>query len=189
MTKILQKENRILRQIARPVTVEKIETPEIKKIIRTMKEAMHREEDAVAIAAPQIGKLLRIFVICSKVFARKEGAQDKKEPEVEKSHHNDIVFINPEIINQSKQEGWIEEGCLSIRWWYGLVERAGKITVRALDENGHVFTRGASALPAQIVQHEIDHLDGILFTDKAKYLKEIKPTTKSPKTLDKEGVT
>ena len=69
----------------------------------------------------------------------------------------------------------VDEGCLSVRWLYGKVERAEKITVRAYDENGKPFTMGASGLLAQAFQHEIDHLNGILFIDKATDLKEMIP--------------
>jgi len=79
------------------------------------------------------------------------------------------------IIKKSKKETWVEEGCLSVRWWYGKIKRRNKITIEAYNKSGKQFTRGASGLLAQVFQHEIDHLDGILFTDKAKGLKEIKP--------------
>ena len=72
----------------------------------------------------------------------------------------------------------MDEGCLSVRWWYGGVERAEKTTIHAYDESGARFTRGASGLLAQIFQHETDHLDGVLFTDKAKGLREELPENK-----------
>jgi peptide deformylase len=87
----------------------------------------------------------------------------------------DLVFINPEIIKKSKEVKEMEEGCLSVRWLYGKVKRSNKVTVKAIDQTGKEFVMGASSLLAQIFQHEIDHLDGILFTDKAKDLEEIKP--------------
>jgi peptide deformylase len=67
------------------------------------------------------------------------------------------------------------EGCLSVRWLYGDVERSTQATVTAYDEHGESFVRGASGLLAQIFQHEIDHLDGILFIDKAHNLEEVTP--------------
>lgn len=172
MVKILQKENKILRKIAEKVPREKIGTPELRKIIRDMKTAIHKEKDAVAIAAPQIGVSLRIFVVSGFVFAEVEKDEDgtirynKPIPE-------DMVFINPEIIKKSREQNEVEEGCLSARWWYGNVKRAKKTTVRALDKNGQEFTRGGSGLLAQIFQHETDHLNGGLFTDKAKNLRKL----------------
>ena len=73
----------------------------------------------------------------------------------------------------------MEEGCLSVRWLYGEVKRATKATVTAYDITGKKFTRSSSGLLAQIFQHEIDHLDGILFTDKTKELKEYQPKPKN----------
>ena len=68
------------------------------------------------------------------------------------------------------------EGCLSVRWLYGKVSRATRASVRAYDEHGEPFTRGASGLLAEIFQHEVDHLDGILFIDKARDIRDIPPT-------------
>ena len=67
------------------------------------------------------------------------------------------------------------EGCLSLRWLYGNVNRKKKVTIVAYNEKGERFQRGASGLLAQIFQHENDHLDGILFTDKAKDVEDIPP--------------
>jgi peptide deformylase len=169
MVKIVQKDEKVLRQIAEEVPVEEITGPKIQKIIKDMKKALASQDDGVAIAAPQIGHSLRIFVMSGKVLElvrAGEGADEK---------HEDLVFINPKIINSSKQTHWVEEGCLSVRYLYGHVRRAKKATVEGYDENGKYFTRGGSNLIAQIFQHEVDHLDGILFIDKAKNLVDIPP--------------
>lgn len=187
MIKIIQKENPLLRKKAKPVPVSKIKTAELKKIIQTMKDAVHSEADAVAIAAPQIGILLRLFVVSGAIINRRAEKITKSEENPPSANwrrrgdevSSDLVFINPEIIRQSKKERETEEGCLSVRWWYGKVKRAEKMTIRALDENGKTFTRGASELLAQIFQHEIDHLNGILFTDKARELHEMLPPQSS----------
>ena len=184
MVNILQKENKILRETARLVPITKIKTSEIQKVIDEMKTAIKGEEDAVAIAAPQIGKSFRIFVVSGNILLspqkrireKKADAAAKKTPVLP-----DLVFINPEIIKQSKKEQEEDEGCLSVRWWYGKVRRAGKTTVKAFDENGKSFTRGASGLLAQVFQHEIDHLNGVLFTDKARELREVPPQEKVAK--------
>ncbi len=176
---ILQKENKKLRETARPVPIKDIGSARIQKIIADMKIAMHGEDDAVAIAAPQIGVLLRIFIVSGKVLAhqRKTSAdlarnehENKKETPVP-----DLVFINPELLKRSQKEAWYEEGCLSVRWLYGEVKRSLKATVTAYDERGKRFTRGASGILAQVFQHEVEHLDGILFTDKARNVQEILP--------------
>lgn len=177
--KILQKENPILRKIAKNVDLEDIKNGKINRIIEEMKEALESQDDGVAIAAPQIGYDLRIFVVSGKVEEIiKEEAGEEFEP---KKKYKDSIFINPVIKKTSKEKRWVEEGCLSVRYLYGKVERSTKTTVEALDENGKKFTRGGSGLMAQIFQHEIDHLDGVLFTDKAEGLEEIPPTKNNKK--------
>ncbi|KKT14778.1 MAG: Peptide deformylase [Parcubacteria group bacterium GW2011_GWC1_43_30] len=138
--------------------IKSIGSKKIRDILYRMREALHAEEDGAAIAAPQIGESLRIFVVSKKITKTK-----------------DLVFINPEIIKASKKKKKVEEGCLSIRWLYGQVKRSEKVTIRAYGETGKQFERGASGLLAQIFQHEMDHLDGILFIDKAENLREIPP--------------
>ena len=89
---------------------------------------------------------------------------------------DDLVFINPVLTKMSKEKKWMEgEGCLSVRWVYGKVQRSTKVTIRAYDEFGRAFERGAGGLLAHIFQHEVDHLNGILFIDTAKDLEEVDP--------------
>lgn len=176
MVTILQKDAPILREKAGEVPISEIGSEKIRRVINDMKKAMAGEKDAVAIAAPQIGAPFRIFAVSGKVLekdAKVESAADGKEDE--KKKHDDMVFINPEITRRSRKKVTMDEGCLSVRWWYGGVERAEKATIKAHDENGKIFTRGASGLLAQIFQHETDHLDGVLFTDKAENLHEEPP--------------
>ena len=86
----------------------------------------------------------------------------------------DEIYINPVLVKTSKKTKMLSEGCLSVRWKYGKVKRSTQATVRAYDENGKQFTKGGSGLMAQIFQHETDHLKGVLFTDTAINLEEIK---------------
>lgn len=153
--KIIQKENKILRQKAKEVPIKEIESKKIKKFISRMKEVLAESKDGVAIAAPQIGEPLQIFII-------------KLTPDV-----GFKVFINPKIKKISKKKQIVPEGCLSVEGVYGAIKRAEKLTVEAYDEKGKKFTRGASGLLAQIIQHEMDHLNGILFIDKASKLEKI----------------
>ena len=164
MVKILQKENKTLRKTAKEISFEKISSKEIKKILKDMSIALASQKDGVAIAAPQINVSLRIFVVAGKIFGE---------------NIKDVIFINPKIIKLSKMVKELPEGCLSVRWLYGKVKRSDKITITAYDKNGKKFQRGASGLLAQIFQHEMDHLNGILFIDKAKDVKEIKPENNS----------
>ncbi len=195
-TQILQKEAPVLREIARDVAIEEIKSAKIKAVIREMKEALASQEDGVAIAAPQIGHSLRIFVVSKKVEEILEEARQEKKfkesrikPErsegIETSEaiaSTDQVFINPFIKKISKDRKTVEEGCLSVRYLYGQVKRSTKATIVAYDENGNKFERGGTGLMAQIFQHEMDHLNGILFIDKAQNVEEI-----FPEDLKKDG--
>jgi len=172
MIEIIQKNNKVLRDISEAVPVKEIPSPKIQKIIRDMKEALESQEDGVAIAAPQIGVSMRIFVVSHRAFEIPPKTDSEK---TEYSQKGDPVFINPKILKLSKKKEMLDEGCLSVRWLYGSVKRSINATVEAYDEKGNKFTRGAGGLLAQIFQHEIDHLNGILFIDKAKDVQEVLP--------------
>jgi peptide deformylase len=193
MKKILQKEEPVLRKIAKEVPVLQIKTPRIKKILSEMRSSLRSQGDGVAIAAPQIGYSLRIFVVSGKIFGAEflnqglsqgdgprvsaAGAPADSDSEKEKSEKKpkDLVFINPKISKLSRDKEWMPEGCLSVRPMYGKTYRSNKATVTAYDENGKKFVRGGSGLLAQIFQHETDHLNGILFIDHAKDVKAEEP--------------
>ena len=126
MKEIVQKGNNVLRQVAKEVDLSSITRSEIQTIVAEMKEALLSQEDGVAIAAPQIGYSLRIFVVSHKMFTHEKIGSTKE----------DRVFINPHITKTSKEREAMEEGCLSVRWWYGSVLRHKKATVEAYDETG-----------------------------------------------------
>lgn len=172
LVKIVQKDSPILRQVAKDVPLKEIKAKKIQSTLAAMKKAVHNEEDGVAIAAPQIGESLRIFVVAGRAEAIQKKDKDTKS-------YPDLVFINPQIVKLSKKKTQMEEGCLSVRWLYGQVERSERVTLRAYDENGKRVERGASGLLAQIFQHEVDHLNGILFIDKATNLEDIPPESKT----------
>jgi peptide deformylase len=171
MVTILQKEAPVLRETAKPVPESMFGTPKLDKILADMKAAIASQDDAVAIAAPQIGVPYRIFVMAGRVIDMLDPENDeeqKEESEASKKEPSpDEIFINPTIVRLSKEREEMEEGCLSVRYLYGRVSRATKTRVRAQDEQGQWFEVGGSGLVSQIFQHEIDHLDGVLFTDKA----------------------
>ncbi|HEX8993746.1 MAG TPA: peptide deformylase, partial [Candidatus Paceibacterota bacterium] len=125
-----------------------------------------KEKHGVGLAAPQIGAPLRLFIIAGRVFEAEEH-EDGHETKKKTPPPPDRVFINPTIIRVSKSQSRMSEGCLSVRGLYGAVIRHDKATVKALDENGKPFTLNGSGLLAQIFQHEVDHLEGTLYTDKA----------------------
>ncbi len=165
MKAIVQEPDAVLRTKAAPVAASEFGSTALREIITDMKTALAKEDDGVAIAAPQIGVPLRIFVVAKRVSKR-----------FEKELEQDVVFINPKIIRLGKKKEELSEGCLSVRWKYGLVKRSLTATVRAQNEQGHEFVMNGSGLLAQIFQHEIDHLDGILFIDKAKNIEDIPPS-------------
>lgn len=178
-----------LRHMADEVPLSEISSPKIKNLISEMKDALASQEDGIGLAAPQIGVALRIFIVSKKIFsnvqtapdnAKKVGANDSTSTAtsntVSTKVNDDLVFINPVLVKESKEKRWMEgEGCLSVRWVYGKVRRSTKVTIRAYNEHGQVFERGAGGLLAHIFQHEVDHLNGILFIDKAKDLEEVDP--------------
>ncbi|MDQ5971397.1 MAG: peptide deformylase [Patescibacteria group bacterium] len=172
MVKIIQSGHPTLRAHASTVLIKDIGSPKIKKILSDMKKALAGEDDGVAIAAPQINISLRIFVVSGKVFNESfiRGGDN-----LEMTKSEDKVYINPKITKMSKDRKLLSEGCLSVRPMYGKVRRATRASIEAYDENGKKFTMDASGLLAHIFQHETDHLDGILFIDKAKDLHEATP--------------
>ena len=172
--KILQKDSGILRKIALEVHLKDIKGAKIKKVIREMNRALASQSDGVAIAAPQIGYSLRIFIVSGKIFS-KDFVRGQKAPTPGNKKFKNLIFINPKISKSSREKEWVPEGCLSVRWLYGKTLRSKKALITAYDENGKKFARGASGLLAQIFQHETDHLNGVLFTDHAKDVKEEKP--------------
>ena len=170
MTSIRHTGDPVLREKAQEVLLKDISSPQVKKTIEEMKKALPTQDNSVAvgvaIAAPQIGVPMRIFIVSGAVFQEEEEKENKKPA--------DLVCINPVIVKRSKQKQVLQEGCLSVPDHFGTVTRPIKVTLHAYDERGKKFERGASGLLAQIFQHEVDHLDGILFTDHAKDVREIK---------------
>ena len=133
----------ILREKSEPI-------PEVTDEIRTLAEDMFETmiaTDGVGLAGPQIGKKLRIFVAIADDDVRR-------------------VFINPQIIKTSEELSDYDEGCLSIPQVYETIRRPAKVTVQAINEHGKPFTLEADGLLARIIQHEYDHLEGILFIDR-----------------------
>lgn len=169
--------NPVLRERAEEVPVSAIAGASVQKVIREMKQALAKESDGVAIAAPQIGQPLRIFVVAGKIFDPVWAEGGEAAAKLAKTE-DDLVFINPKITKRSKKTKMLAEGCLSVRWLYGKVKRHANVTIEAYDERGTKTSRGAGGLLAQIFQHEIDHLDGILFIDKAEGLEEVPPPEK-----------
>ncbi|MCA9089125.1 MAG: peptide deformylase [Planctomycetaceae bacterium] len=122
----------------------------LRTVVRRMFELMY-EANGIGLAANQIGLPLRVFVM--------NLAADPEETDQE------FVFINPQITNR-KGSDVAEEGCLSIPKLYADVRRPSDVQIEAFDLDGQLFEMSLDDLPARVVQHELDHLDGVMFTDK-----------------------
>lgn len=136
--------NPVLREKSEPISEV---TPELVAQLEEMFELMI-ESDGVGLAAPQVGILKRFFVVMA-------------DDDVKR------VFINPQIIETTTETSEYEEGCLSIPKLYEKITRPIGVTVQALNEKGKPFTLKADGLLARVIQHEYDHLDGILYIDRA----------------------
>jgi peptide deformylase len=141
----------VLRAKARPLDKSELKSPMLQAFIDSMIDTMH-EYAGVGLAAPQVHESVRLFVAMLEQEGNGEG--------------DATVFINPEVTVQGAQmvEGW--EGCLSIPEIRGRVPRAQHIVVAALDRHGKRFELELKDFPARVVQHETDHLDGVLFFDR-----------------------
>ena len=142
----------VLRLVSKPV--ERVDAP-LLKLADDMFETMY-DAPGIGLAAIQIGEPLRMLVI--------DLAKEGEEPAPQ-------VFINPEILEKSDERSVYEEGCLSIPDYYAEVERPAKVRVRHLDREGKEQEVEAEGLLATCVQHEIDHLNGVLFIDHISKLK------------------
>ncbi|MBC7836618.1 peptide deformylase [Acetobacteraceae bacterium] len=163
---IVQDGDPVLRAVAKPVAKKDIGTRKLASVISHMKDLLKKEQHGVAIAAPQIGESLRMFLISSRAFDWDADAGEKAP--------SDMVLINPELVRVSRKKREMAEGCLSVREVYGTVLRHERASIKAQDEKGKPFIYHGSELIAHIFQHEMDHLDGILYTDKAIKLEDWK---------------
>ena len=145
-----------LRLVSKPV--DKI-TPEIRKLVDDMFETMY-DAPGIGLAAIQVAEPVRLITM--DLAKKSEDGETRHEPR---------VFINPEILSSSEELSTYEEGCLSIPEYYEEVERPAKVRIRYTDLDGKVHEEDAEGLFATCIQHEIDHLNGVLFID---YLSKLK---------------
>jgi peptide deformylase len=136
----------VLRQKAKRVGVI---GPSVKKLIKDMLETMHAAPGRAGLAGPQVGLSLRVIVIC---------IPDEEEKE------EDIVLVNPEIV-KTKGERIVQEGCLSIPGYVGEIKRAEQVTAKGKKPDGTEVRIKAEGMLAEALEHEIDHLNGILYID------------------------
>lgn len=164
--------DKILRQVAKPVTEI---TDAIKQLISDLKITLY-EKDGVGLAAPQVGRSLRIFISDPHWYR-----DNQKNPR---------VLINPKFL-EFEGETTSEEGCLSIPGIFEKVIRAERVVIEALDENGELKQYSADGLFAASLQHEYDHLEGILFVDRISKLKRVflkKRIRELESTTDENGI-
>ncbi|MBL6660102.1 MAG: peptide deformylase [Crocinitomicaceae bacterium] len=144
--------------------------PDLKQLISDMFETMYKAK-GVGLAAPQIGKNIRLFIVDGSPFADDEDEDEEDDPRAEGIEHFKKVFINPIIEEEDGKEWPFQEGCLSIPKIRENVTRKPDITVSYYDENWELQEESYSGYAARIFQHEYDHIEGILFTD---YLSPLK---------------
>ncbi len=143
---VLKEPTKTLRVVSTDVPISDIGSERIAQLMKDMEETMYLE-DGVGIAAPQVGVNERVIIV-----------ETRKGPE---------AFINPKITGTSIATKPSEEGCLSVPGVYGLVKRFKRVNIEAFNAKGEPVKMAVIGFPAIIFQHEIDHLDGVLFIDKA----------------------
>ena len=142
-----------LRKVSSSLPQDNIKTEKMEQFCRDMAETM-QQKDGIGLAAPQVGENIRLIAI--------------------KGDNGPLIMINPQITKRSFAKQWGEEGCLSVPHTFGQVQRHKKVNCIYWDEQGKKQKIQASELTARVIQHEIDHLDGILFTDKAENIRKEK---------------
>ncbi len=151
--KIVKEPEKVLRGKAQPLKPEDLNTPALLKLVKDMVHTMY-DAKGVGLAAPQIGLDQQIIIV----------APPNEEP---------MAIINPVIVKRSLSTNPSEEGCLSVPGTWGFVRRANSLTVKGLTPEGKPFKMNAKGFTATIFQHECDHLNGVLFIDKAKNITKL----------------
>ena len=162
---VLQFPDSRLRQVSKPI--EQV-TDELRQLAADLCEVMY-DEPGIGLAAPQVGEAVRLIVV--DIQWNEEGEE-----------RNPLVLVNPEIVEREGKIVWTE-GCLSVPDFTADVERAARVRLRARDLDGHEVVEDAEELRAVCFQHEIDHLDGILFIDRISRLKRSMYVQKRKKAL------
>jgi peptide deformylase len=157
-----------LKNVSKPI--ERVDDA-LRELARDMIDVMY-DEPGIGLAAPQVGEAVRLFVIDT------EWSDDGAE-------RNPMVMINPQIVERSGRISW-EEGCLSVPDYSASVERDARVVLEAMDLEGNTIKEEAEGLRAVCIQHEIDHLDGILFIDRISRLKRSLYVKKRKKQLAAE---
>ena len=166
---VLKFPDKRLRRISRPIETV---TDELRELARDMCEVMY-DEPGIGLAAPQVGEDVRLVVVDT------EWTEEDAE-------RNPLILVNPELSEPEGQITW-NEGCLSVPDFEAEVERAERILMRAQDLDGQEIEIRAEGLQAVCFQHEIDHLDGVLFIDRISRLKRNRYVLKRKKQMKRDG--
>ena len=168
----------VLKTLAKDLPAD-LPAADLQKLVADMFETMY-EAHGVGLAAPQIGRAVRLFVMDSgPMLGPDEDEEDEDGEPVEVAAADEIgetpikrAFINPQMLSETGEPWGFEEGCLSIPGVRELVQRCPDIVLRYEDENRQLHEESFSGMAARIIQHEYDHLEGILFTDKLSAFKK-----------------
>ena len=152
---IITHPNNILIEVSEKIPSIELLKEKTQKLIDNMIDTMY-SDDGIGLAAPQVGENIRLFVMGKDAFKKHKLPQEN------------IALINPRWEPISRKKAWDTEGCLSVPKTYGKVKRHKDIKVIATDRAGHEITFEAHGFLARVIQHEVDHLNGVLFIDKAK---------------------
>ena len=166
----------VLKTLAKDLPAD-LPAADLQKLVQDMYDTMY-EAHGVGLAAPQIGRAVRLFVMDSGPMLGPDEDDEDDEP-VEAVAADEIqeapikrAFINPQMVSETGTPWGFEEGCLSIPGVRELVQRCPNIVLRYEDENRQVHEESFSGMAARIIQHEYDHLEGVLFTDKLSAFKK-----------------
>lgn len=156
----VKKDEKFLRQKSEPISLDQIKSEDVQKLIKSMTDHIAQKSEEAGLSAIQVGRPLALFIYKDyndETYISQKGK--KAKPPIK-------VMINPELSPISNILESSEEGCLSVPNVFGVVKRYSKIRVRFYDENGNRMNKNFSGFVGTIVQHEFDHLNGVLFTDK-----------------------
>ena len=169
--KIVTVPSPVLREKAKPV---RQITPDIETLIDNMIETM-REAPGVGLAAPQVGVGIQVIVVEYAEGSENDKAEADGDTEPAPKPKKLYAVMNPEITRQSKETELGNEGCLSIPDYMGEVERYNTVTVKGIDRHGRSFKLKTKGWMARIFQHEIDHINGVLFIDRTDKVWKVEP--------------
>lgn len=167
---IVQLPSRALRIRTQEIPATQIANPKMRTLIGAMKHTLASAKDGVGLAAPQVGRPLRLFLVSEEAKAIDTASARIADGKELHPKWGQFVFINPVLLRHSRKKIELTEGCLSVKEKFGIVPRYEKVELEWLDEDGKKHRRGFTGFFARVIQHELDHLDGMLIADRAREL-------------------